>query len=1199
MQAPRDLSEISPGARLRRPALISKPLRDMKLRKIEILGFKSFRAKTGIEIGDGITSVVGPNGCGKSNIVDAIRWAMGSQSPRDLRGRAMEDVIFNGSENHRPMGFAEVSLTFDNDPKTSTLPLEWRDLPSIKVTRRLFRSGESEYEINGSRARLRDIQDVFAGTGVSSRDAYSIIEQGKIGFIVASKPEERRVIIEEAAGITRYRNQRKLAERRLERTRDNLLRVSDVQREVARQLASLERQAARAAKAREIQNELREVGVILHAAALRQARAEHHEALRILTSMETRTEGSQGELARAEARVEEARLSLLQQEQRLNESAEAAYAARSRVELLGANLEHRKREQAQLLTRQQEAQLRIDEDAQKLADLIEEARRFDEDDAGQDDAREALDEEIDALEERVAEERLRASRAREALDEARRALSECERVLARTSTRADSIRADLRQLNDRQEESDALVIEYAERAEESRDKVSRIADDAADADFEHEAAVDEDAEARAAERSAREALDAARERTRVADDALRNCTAALDSVRRVLRSGAGVAEGARAVLQRANERGVAGVIGPLATRIRVQEGFEASLGAVLGELADAVLVDSNDAALSLLEIAREAGCSLMVVSLEDPVDGALSPWASALAPIPRAIAARLRATTVVEALGEERGGVVVDAKRFVSEGQGVFSFRAGEMAAEQLMRAQRELSALEDRLEALTMDEDDAQQAERRAEREFGERSEARVAAQERLAIAEDRRRKLRVKAEEARELAQHLERLLRRAREEAEDFSRRRSDLEADLAKTREESARALESRDALSDSAKDAQDALARLDSGRESLEERLTQLRVRRARLEAEAKAVVETRQRIAREIDATRERVAFWEKTIANAAEEQAALAYAVEREGEELERWKTKSVDADVSAAQERARHESMALSLRELEIALAETRRLLGAQLRDRESAALALERARANEVQEEERCVERFQLAPAELLAQAADTVATDVHVQRDRDLRERLERLGPVNPAAEDEYNAAVARHDFLVEQVDDLESALKDLDRAIRRMDKTCRDLFAKTFEQVNEGFQRMFPRLFRGGRAHLELTNPDDLLTTGVEIVAQPPGKKLQSIQLMSGGEKALTATALIFAIFELKPSPICILDEVDAPLDEANVGRFADMVREISDRSQFLVITHNTRTMEVADTLYGVTMEEPGVSRLVGVQLRAKEAVATA
>lgn len=1164
----------------------------MKLRKIEILGFKSFRTKTGIEIGDGVTAVVGPNGCGKSNIVDAIRWAMGSQSPRDLRGRSMEDIIFGGSENHRQMGFAEVSLSFENDPSSSLLPLEWRDQEMVKVTRRLFRNGDSDYEINGSRARLRDVHDVFAGTGVSSRDAYSIIEQGRIGFVVAARPEERRVMIEEAAGITRYKNQRKLAARRLERTNDNLLRVGDVVREVSRQVASLERQAQRAIAAREMTKELRTLEMVVHAATLREREGAYQNALRDFRLLEDRSQAGQLELAALETRFEALRLQLQVQEKSASDAAESAYQARARVELLEANVEHRQRERALNQQRRAEAHSRLEIDQESIGQLELDLAQAQSAQDQQDDGDDSLDVALDEAEQQSAHWRQQAADASQAMQAARAQLAECERTLARASTRADALRAELRTLAAREAEGNELLSEIMERAASLRAQVRDGAEALEGAIELLENAREALANDTQSERAARESLEQHQQAMHRAADERRRAEAALESVKGLLATGVGVADGARHALQQAKLSEIPGVFGPLVARLRVPEGAESRLAAVLGEWVDAIVVDQASTAIRLLDIARNAGKSLAVVSLEDAVEGRVADWLEALAPVPRQLADLARETQHLEELSHSAHGPAVDTRRFWTDGAGRFVFRSGAMAAEQLLKAQREKESLEEALEAAEELELQTSDAVYEAQRVLDRAQASRQETMERLQVLEDTTRRRRLELEELRGQAQNAERQLQRVRTEHEAAVERMRQLEADLQRSAAEAAQALEQRDALTDAVSAAQAGLAQADREREVAEERFTTLKIQKARRDADRQNAVERIVRIERELQAALRRVADAATVLEEAQRVEDALVLASEGEQRELSQWKETRLERDLYAARAKAAFEEESLKVRELEIQVSDLRRLHSGVDRDRESAMLTVERARNEAQRAVEHANARFGLGPDALRQEVGDRVATPELHQEVATLQRRLEALGVVNPAAEQEYAAAQERHQFLEEQKLDLESAVRDLDTAIEKMDATCRTLFVETFEQVNEGFQRMFPRLFRGGRARLELTDPSDLLMTGVEIVAQPPGKRLQNLSLLSGGEKALTAAALIFAIFELRPSPICILDEVDAPLDEANVGRFAEMVREISDRSQFLVITHNTRTMEVADTLYGVTMQEPGVSKLVGVHLRA-------
>lgn len=1165
----------------------------MKLRKIEILGFKSFRAKTGIEIGDGITGVIGPNGCGKSNIVDAIRWAMGSQSPRDLRGRAMEDVIFNGSENHKPMGFAEVSITFENDPTTSLLPLEWRDQSAIKVTRRLFRSGDSDYEINGSRARLRDVHDVFAGTGVSSRDAYSIIEQGRIGFVVAARPEERRVIIEEAAGITRYKNQRKLAAKRLEKTNDNLLRVGDVVREVARQVASLERQAEKAAKARQLSVALRRGEMIVLARTIQDDERAYHDALRDFAAVEERSKSGQIELASAEARLVAARTVLATCEAAANQAAEHAYQQRARVELLRANLEHRERERATNERQKIEALTRKDQDALALVALEREADEARALEAAHQENSDGLIEALEAAEDAARAARDEALVAHTALEHARASLAECERTLARSGTRAEALRDELRTLSTRRQDVEVSLEELQERVDHAKNLVRNAEQESADGREALDEAKEQVEDRRQAQRAAETRLEATHADLRQAAAARRSAEAALESVKNLLSTGVGIADGARAVLATAKAQGLAGVHGPVAARLRVKDGHHGRLSAALAEFADAVVVDRGETAMTLLELARNAGKSLTVLSLEDAVEGDLCDWVEALAPVPRAFARRLTAVSAPDVLTTwERPSV--DERRLWTDGEGQFAIRGGAMAAEQLLKAQQERDVLEEQVVEAFDREDAVQRRLTVDEQSLAQTREAREIAEERARILEDAQRRARLHLEELRGSSQQLERTLARTKQEMVSAQERYAALEADFVRVRDEAQRASEARDALSDDADRARTAVRRLDERREACEERLTSLRVQYARHEGDERALAERRARIDREREATRIRLTQWEETLATADHTDRLLAEAMADEREALQASQEAARAADIAAEEAKQAFDAQSVGVRELELVVSDARRFSQAVDKDREGAMVAVERLRHRLDVARASASERFQMSSDALIASVGDDVVDDA-LRATMDLQRReLERLGPVNPAAEDEYIAAQERHHFLSEQKLDLESAVQDLSAAIEKMDRTCRELFETTFDQVNEGFQRLFPRLFRGGKARLELTDPNDLLTSGVDIIAQPPGKRLQNMTLLSGGEKALTAAALIFSIFELRPSPICILDEVDAPLDEANVGRFAEMVREISDRSQFLIITHNTRTMEVADTLYGVTMQEPGVSKLVGVQLRDAE-----
>ena len=1165
----------------------------MKLRRIEILGFKSFRTKTGLDIEDGVTGVVGPNGCGKSNILDAIRWSIGSQSPKDLRGRAMEDVIFAGSDTHRPMGFAEVSLTLSNDGQG--VPGQWRDVAELRVTRRLFRTGESEYEINAARVRLRDIQELFLGTGVGAKEAYSIIEQGRIGFIVAARPDERRSLIEEAAGITRYKFQRRSAERRLEKTEQNLVRVRDIQAEVGRHLGSLKRQARRAARWRELTGRRRSLEV---RAALDRRDRMHAVMADVdgaLARHRTAWTAAQAALARVEASSATGRAELTRLEQALTEATEATYKARARADLLASNVTHHERELAGL----KERLVRLRDQREDHDGAAKQAHA----DLGR--TRSALttaSAELERAEKLAAEIGSALARARDdesALVERARSLdarlAAARGEHARAAGRLETSAEERRVLEDR-------AAELAERTEAAR----TLRDDAAGAG---ESARTTETEAR----GRLEAAEAAVEATRAAEKAalaqthdarrvhaLGVATAEEGAARSraleaVLASGEAYAEGVREALTAA-EDGRWGPIGrPLAERLRVTPGAEQRLASSLGRWLDAIVAPDHQVALRIAEWARDSGVSLTVIVAADPVEGPLGDWCRAVDPIPGTVSRRLSSwSSVPDALAETWSAPCVDDSRVARPDADVFLVGGDAASAASVVSVARDLDAARTAAAAASREVESARVRLSESEEALESALAARASATE---AVESARTAWRTAAEEAAARAatvlrcgEELERWARdssRARERANEVSASIETLRTTVAAT-EADAGTLEAERATIDQqapgirelvrARSDEAAEARMDQAR--IAERVRNLKAAVGTLEEALSRSGAQSERVVRETDEVTSRNETLEASI---AADRSALVGAREE-----------ATTNDRTLAERRGTHDAAASTLREAEALLGAARKNETASAHEHRATELRAERARGDLEHAETTLIERFQLTVAAARESVGDAPFTEETKDELSDVLHALERLGAVNPAAEEEYAEAEERHGFLATQRADLEAASADLRAAIRKMDQTSRELFEATFAAIDATFREVFPKLFQGGRAHLELTNPDDLLETGIEIVAQPPGKRLQSMSLLSGGEKALTAVALVFSIFKLRPTPFCVLDEVDAPLDDANVHRFAEMVAEMSADSQFLIITHNKRTMEVARTLYGVTMEEPGVSKVVGVRLHGRE-----
>ncbi len=1164
----------------------------MKLRRIDIHGFKSFRSKTALEIADGVTTVVGPNGCGKSNIVDAIRWSIGSQSAKDLRGRAMEDVIFAGSEHHKPMGLAEVSLTLENDG-TAEVPVEWRDQAEFKVTRRLYRTGESEYEINGNKVRLRDIHELFLGTGVGSKEAYSIIEQGRIGFIVSARPEERRTIIEEAAGITRYKFQRKTAERRLEKTRDNLTRLRDILSEVERQVASLERQAKRAARYRELSTRRRRLEITAAIARRDQIEASTATAAGALEEARAGWRIESLGLKGVEERAERARVELAVRERNLNEITEEMYRARAKADLLATNVRHLETERATLderLTR-----TRSDEEEQRSfislsREAIDEARTniasLEAETAGIEQTLASQQQALDAAREREA-------KAHGASRELSEALTRHRGELASSSGRLESAEAELHRLRGTLQSLDEGARERDEalrRAIDAEAEASTRRADSADAAAEAERAFDA---TRAAEQKANEAAQEAQREQRRTTSALRQASAELEALASVLGSGRGYAGGVRALHQAATRGQIDVSVRTVAECLRVDAERQQFVASALGPWLGAVVVADADAAASIVAWACQRNETLAVAVLDAPMTGALIDGVVAVEPVPAEVARRLRETASVDDVARHIGAAV-DARRVVRSADGLIAVGGSGAEAEAMLRMTREHDALQAsvqlrRAEATAADEA-AEAAAHALEAAVAARSEQRRQLDELRRVADQAARA----AAEAEAQRARAESVQTRASADAGAVRDRVTTLESSTAALRI-------SRDTLADD-------IGALEASWTAAEQGLEQAR-------AEVRTAQETWNATRVRHAETRERLAGLQRSQDRLGETARSAMERVERLAGELEQLVARRAELDENMAREREGAEQAAAERAALEIRHEETRtawekaqrggremeaELLAIRRRADEAgeklraAELHMERARADLEHAEQAVFERFEMTVAAARREAIEGGFNDRLSEELKELRTKLDRIGPVNPAAEQEFVEASERQEFLSTQKADLEAAMADLEAAIRRMDKTSRDLFAEMYEAVNERFQAIFPRMFRGGKARLELTQPDNLLETGIDIIVQPPGKRLQSMTLLSGGEKAMSAVALIFAIFQLKPTPFCVLDEVDAPLDEGNVTRFADMVVEMSAISQFLIITHNKRTMEAAQTLYGVTMEEPGVSKIVGVRLHDDE-----
>jgi len=1114
----------------------------MKLRRLYLHGFKSFADRTELRIHDGITAIVGPNGCGKSNISDAIRWALGEQRASAIRGSRMEEAIFQGTTERRAVNRAEVALIFSNEDRSFALPYD-----EIEVRRTVFREGGSEYELNRSAVRLRDILDLCRDTGLGT-NAYAIIEQGMVDAILSDRPEERRRLFEEAAGIGKYKDRRRNAQRRLEAAEADLARLEDLIGEVDSKVRNLARQRRRAQRYAELRARRLALEVAAATAELEAARAD------VASNAARLAELAQEEPA-LRARLSAVELELERRRVEAGEAVRARAAVALRLEQAVGRIAQRERELAVAGERRTHAARRLEqiegerqELRRRIASLEEELARIRAEEERQTQAVAALAAKVEAVQERQQVMRGEAVRAREAEAQARSRETELARRLLQLEAEATASERAAAEAGERLQALDAEEAQLAEelsRLDEQGDLFAELARSLAaqHARLEEDraAAEQELAELRAAEAEARRALAAAEDRVNL----LSARAAALETLEREYQ---GFAPGVAAAL--AARRDIDGLVGAVAELIRLPAERGAALEGALGPLLQVLVVRDAVAAERLRAwIARKCSADGTLALLPEPEIGRL------------------------EALLE------------------VLEF-AGKPAAEPVLLGRRErLAALREEVSRAA------------AEREACVKAREDLA--ERLAVAESRVREI-LEAASAIDLdlrradADEASRLDRRTRAEQAhaELARRRADLESTIETASRQAAAAREQCRAV-----DLE--LTALHAGSDTLA-------ADRAEREAEWEAVREEEAQL-------RVAHARAESTLAELRRGIVAADQAREQAADRLAGLDTEEAELRASLTALDAVHSEAGVDLedlfRERDAVSAELRTLDEHATRAGEEAERLESEARVLRRSLEERSEERHRIEIAQTEAEAAvravqqrleaewgrpfeqlvreagpvDVPAENVRAELAA-VTADIERLGPINMLAIEEHEEESRRLDFLVAQRDDLIRARDDLQNAIRQINRTARQLFTRTFEEIRKNFARTFETLFEGGECEIWLEDEEDPLESGIEIMASPKGKRTQRIHLLSGGERALTALALLFAIYLVKPSPFCVLDEVDAPLDEANVMRFVAMLQEFKRDTQFIVITHNPRTMEAADWIYGVTMEEPGVSSIVGVRL---------
>lgn len=1234
----------------------------MRVKRLEVQGFKSFKDKTVIHFDHGITGIVGPNGCGKSNIVDAFFWVMGEQSYKHMRGSGSDDLIFNGSSKYSPLGMAEATLVMETfAPKleskdaqevsgasTDGLTLHQKlGEKEISVTRRLYRGGEGEYFINGVPARLKDIQELFMDTGVGAK-GYSVIEQGQIGKIVNSKPEERRLLIEEAAGIAKYKARKKESLRKMEATQANLARLTDVIQEIERSLGSLERQAHKARQYKKFKDELLDKEMTWGRRKVIVLRQKLDSLTKQKELLEIELVGLRAELQVAENAIEVERTAQVS-------DSKAAEDLQTQIQRLSDDLTHEKssldlsRRRQSDLTSQLEA---LETEKQELHVSLEvERTRLTERTLETSNS----DETLNSASICVQEMDLKVRAVRAEADQLRKDLENTKRELMSGITNSSALNSKAAALLSRMESAQAKLTRVEQQIEEQNERLEAQREELTKSSSQAEEIRNGLDELRVEKQKQTETIRSqeqslkALERSR--EESLRALTqlkSRLQSLEELSLSHEGFGDGPKAALDWAKKSGNHNKILSLADALEVTQGYETALEGWFENRLESLITSDGKIALGAIEqVANDkqgriavqltgagiqngadksaADISQLLSSAGFKVLGELSEFVGINSKLDAQIrerAARTIANVIVVESFEPMAALIASGGAAKLAGWSVVSQDGSALGADGLLRGGHQeadggASLLRRKavIAELVGQVATAEKAHQEAEAAV---SELRSTLEHSQARAETIRVELQdfeIKLSALDRDVHQMNRAIKDAERQTHDLDREREDLRAEATRASEERAEIEseltefnEAKAAIEEKIAVGESAFSEKETALRSIEEELNALRVNEASVRERAsslkrelestQALISDRERRLNEINrtldrASRERQDFSgsEESMHQKIEELTrSLASAKELYSQIKDRLEQNAVRSNAALNAIKSFHktgdlknaESNQLAL-EIEKISSEVTHLI--QNLEEKYGPNCLELPVTSPIQEEM----SEPVITAEMSAE--EELALGEQVEQ---LREKIRRLGEVNPAAIEEFEELSKRYEYLMGEKGDLEHSIKNLEEAIEHINKTSEVRFQKAFEAIANRFERLFPIIFGGGQAKLSLVYPEgstDILDAGVDILAQPPGKKIVNISLLSGGEKALTAVSLIFAIFLVKPSPFCVLDEVDAPLDDANIGKFNALLREMSVKSQFILITHNKKTMELNDTLYGVTMEEPGVSKMVSIEMQ--------
>ncbi len=1167
----------------------------MRLKSIKLAGFKSFVDPTTVHFPSNMCGVVGPNGCGKSNIIDAARWVMGESSAKHLRGESMTDVIFKGSNSRKPVNQASVELVFDNNEGRVTG--EFAAYREISVRRTVNSDAKNTYFLNGSKCRRKDIMDIFLGTGLGPR-SYAIISQGIVSNLIESKPEELRVFIEEAAGISRYKERRRETENRIRRTNENLERLTDLREELDRQLGHLQRQAQAAEKYKEYKAEERLKKAQLQALKWQTINTGALSQEQAIREFEVQLEAAISEQRSADAAMEDDRVQQMELSDRFHDAQASYYATGNEVTRIEQTLQHRQERAKELSRDLEQVEQSWEEARQQLADDQEQLEIFREELMELEPELQLLqDQEMDSGDTLTqAEEAMqrwqkdwdhfnqRAHEPKRTAEVEQSRINHAEQVMGRLQEREARLQEEAASLGGSEDQQELQLLE---------EKLTELELTA------------ETIELRIEERT--EALESER-------DQVQHCAGELENNRDEL----SMMRGRHASLEALHQASLHQDTGTvqwleqqqlndsprLMDQLTVEAGWERCVETVLGDSLQAVCLDTLDPVAEALSTLEQGSLILLEASNPPGITPSLSELAllndkltngPAALPLLAGVYAAESLELALSLRAKLRSGesIITQDGIWLSAGwlrvsRGVDD-NAGVLERQQEMEALAEnLISLEEQSHTLKnqLNSAKAQLEQHQAEKEQLQKQLAGINRSQGEVKADLRARKVRLEqfSERRRRVDNELQEVREQYQLEQDVIGESRLRLQDALDNMEQD----IDRREALQEQREKLQSRLEEIRHQARSDKERTHQLALRQQSINSQISSLQAAIERLSQQATKLRERREFLHESMAESSSPQGDLR-------EQLEEMLARRLDEEESMQAARSALETVEQRIRAGE-KVRHSAEQQGQKIRSQ------LEKLRMDwQGMQVRRATLADQLKEDQFdLATVLDNLPNDAtEADWEQELAKiaaRIERLGAINLAAIEEYQTQSERKRYLDAQNEDLESALNTLENAIRKIDKETRHRFKMTFDKVNGGLQELFPRVFGGGQAYLALTG-DDLLDTGVAIMAQPPGKKNSTIHLLSGGEKALTAIALVFAIFQLNPSPFCMLDEVDAPLDDANVGRYAKMVSEMSDKVQFVYITHNKIAMQAASQLVGVTMHEPGVSRPVSVDIEQAAAMA--